>query len=201
MITIHDVEQGTDEWHKLREKRYTGSNADKLLLHHDKLKIVDGEVSKYSLTEITGFSGNFYTKRGHALEEEAVELYEAYTERKVARPGFITNSKYPLCGYSPDALDDIPLIEVKAFNNEKHDGITKDNIPLKILAQTIFGLVICERPYAKLLLYNPRFAKKKLDDGSNNPDYDPRKAFKIIEVKPSRASLIHMRKILREASL
>lgn len=201
MITIHDVEQGTEEWQKLREKRYTGSNADKLLMHYDKLKIVDGVVSKYSLTEITGFSGNFYTKRGHALEEEAIDLYEAYTERKVARPGFITNSKYPVCGYSPDGLDDIPLIEVKALNNEKHLSITKDDIPLKILAQIIFGLVITERPKAKLLLYNPRFAKRKLEDGSDNPDYDPRKAFKIIDVKPSRDSLIHMRKILREASL
>lgn len=200
MITIHDVEQGSDEWLKLRDQLYTGSNADKLLLHNGKTKVVNGVVSKYSLTEITGFKGNFYTKRGHALEEEAVEIYEAHTGRTVARPGFITNSKYPVCGYSPDGIDGDTLLEVKAFNDIKHDVINKDNIPLKILAQIIFGLVISEKTDAFLLLYNPRFAKKFLDD-VENPHYNPRNAFKMIEVKASRDALINMRKILREASL
>lgn len=174
MVTIHEIEQGSDEWHQLRSGLYTGSNADKLLADGHRTKIVDGVSSGYALSEITGFSGNFYTKRGHILEDEALELYATITGHRVSRPGFVTNDRYPGCGYSPDGFDDdldVPL-EVKAFNEQKHMKMFNGDVPTKVLAQIHFGQFIWGKHGARLIIYNP--------------DLDASVAFKIIEVKYNR---------------
>lgn len=175
MITLHDVEQGTDEWHKLREDLYTGSGADKLLKFSGHIKVVDGVASPYGITEITGFGGNFHTKRGHILEDEAIELYQRIrkkigirfeNDRKV---GFVTNSKFPNCGYSPDDIYPDRTVEVKAFIEEKHMLMFNGELPLKVLSQCHFGMLICGKKICDLLIYNP--------------DLEARQAFKIITIR------------------
>lgn len=182
MIQIHDLEQGTDAWHDLRSGKYTGSNADKLLAHATQVKIVDGVATKYALTEITGFGGNFYTRRGHILEDEALELYQAICGAKIARPGFVTNSAFPSCGYSPDGLCDDRTIECKAFNEAKHMKMLAGDIPLKVLAQCHFGMLICGKKLCDLLIYNP--------------DLDAEVAFKIIPIKFNRDIANNFKRIL-----
>lgn len=174
MIQLHDVEQGSSDWLELRAGLYTGSNADKLL----KFGAID-----YSLTESGKFRGNFWTKRGHILEAEAIELYEQITKRQVDRPGFVTNSAYPGTGYSPDGLLPDRLIEVKCFDINKHFDLILGNIPLKVLAQIHFGLLICEMPQADLIAYNPTVE-------------DPKQAFKIINIKANRNVQANFKRIL-----
>lgn len=173
MIKIHEVEQGSDEWQKLRAGKYTGSNAAKLL----KYGAID-----YSLTSDSSFNGNFFTKRGHILEDEAIELYESIRKVSVNRVGFITNSKFPDCGYSPDGMANEVLIEVKCFNQNKHMQLFEGDIPLEVLAQIHFGLMITQLKLAHLVIYNP--------------ELDPKKAFKIIEVKANRNIQSNFKKIL-----
>lgn len=182
MITIHEVEQGTDEWQEIREGLYTGSNAHKLLDHHSKVKIIDGVASPYALTEITGFSGNFHTKRGHILEDEAIELYEQIKKVKVDRPGFVTNSKFPNCGYSPDGLRDDRTLECKAFNEDKHMKMFNGEVPLKVLAQCYFGMLICGKKICDLIIYNP--------------DLEAVKAFKVITIRWNPKIAANFRRIL-----
>lgn len=197
MIITHDVEQGSDKWLELREGKYTGSNADKLLSHFKQIKIVNGVVSGYALAEIAGWGGNFYTDRGHLLEEEAIELYEQIRHETVSRPGFVTNSNFPECGYSPDGLTVGAVIEVKAFEEAKHMKMFNGDIPLKIRAQIYFGMLICGKKLAYLLIYNPMFAKKQLPDGRENLNYDPKKAFKIITVRANRNITRNLKLILK----
>ena len=143
-IKIHNVEQGTKEWHELRKLYpHTGSVAHNLLKHGTK---------DYPRND-SKFTGNFYTRRGHALEPEAIEVYEAIKDVKVDRFGFITNSKFPGCGYSPDGSTD-RIIEVKAFNEKRHKEVP-NNVPLEIQAQVQFGMMIMEMKLADLILYNP----------------------------------------------
>lgn len=175
MVTIHQVEQGSDEWQQLRASKYTGSNAHKLLKH--------GAIA-YSLTEQTGFTGNFWTKRGHLLEAEAVEIYERITRATVDRPGFITNDQFPVCGYSPDGLTGTAVIEVKCFDEPRHLKLLAGDIPLEIQAQIHFGMLICERKFAKLILYNPKLETKK--------------AFKIIPFAANRTIKANFKRILTE---
>jgi hypothetical protein len=183
MIKIHDVEQGTPEWHELRAGKYTGSNAHKLL----RFGTID-----YSKSANTGFKGNFYTKRGHILEAEAIELYEAIHRCTVSRPGFVTNSDYPTCGYSPDGICESVavtgniLIEVKCFNATRHLTIAKGEIPVEIMAQIQFGLFISGIREARLILYNP--------------ELDPQQAFKTLPIKANRNIHSNFKRILKEAS-
>lgn len=144
MLSLHGVTQGSPEWHTLRSGRVTASNAHKLL----------SRGKEEAMKPQMAFSGNFYTERGHRLEDEAIELYEAIINMTVARVGFITNDKYPDCGYSPDGILPDRLIEVKAFNGKKHTE-SYMNIPSEVLAQVHFGLMITELPVAVLIFYNP----------------------------------------------
>lgn len=145
MITLHRFEQNSPEWRGKRDGLYTGSNAHKLFKF--------GKI-EYAKTAEAQWGGNFYTRRGHILEDEAIALYEQIYGIKVDRPGFVTNDKYPECGYSPDALRPDRTIEVKAFNEVKHLEVA-EYVPLEILAQTSFGQIICEKKLCDLLLYNP----------------------------------------------
>ena len=203
MITIHRVEQGSEKWKKLRADLYTGTAAEKLLQYSGSVKIVNGVASAYALTEITGFGGNFFTKRGNLLEIQAIKLYQKITKSEVMtspEAGFVTNSKFPNCGYSPDGLRPDRTVECKAFNKEKHMKMFNGEITLKVLAQCYFGMLICGKKICDLVIYNPDFAKQTLDDGSVNPDYNPKYAIKIITIrhKPSIAAnfkriLLHQR--------
>lgn len=199
MITIHDVEQGTEEWKQIRDGLYTGTGAEKLLEHSTKTKFIDGVSSSYAVSEITKFKGNFYTKRGHVLEEEAINIYEAIKKESVRRAGFVTNSKYPNCGYSPDGFPIDRTLEVKCFTKEKHLQLIAGNISAKILAQIHYGMLICDVKLCDFIPYNPDFAKKQLViDGElvNNPDYDPKKAFKIIPIKYNPKIAANFKRIL-----
>lgn len=197
-VVYHFVEQGSPEWQQGRDGMYTGSNAWRLLGD-----IFDPEWMK---AQISNFSGNFYTKRGHLLEDEAIDLYEQITGDLIMRDengvkvGFVTNSLYPGCLYSPDAVA-TPLIEVKCFTKDKHLKLIKGDIDWKILAQIYYGRVITGKKKAVLLPYNPHFAKKQIknefDELVDNPDYDPSLAFKIVPIPDRPAALKNIRQRLR----
>ena len=77
MIIYHPVTQGSDEWFKLRENLWTGSKAIKLLQGRP-------------MPPESDFTGNYYTKRGQALEPLAIAEYERLVKRYVKRPGFVS---------------------------------------------------------------------------------------------------------------
>lgn len=175
MITIHDINQNSNEWLQLRAGKFTGSGAHKLLKN--------GAID-YALTETGNFKGNYWTKRGHILEEEAIELYEQITDLRVSRPGFVTNSNFPTCGYSPDGLTDLRLIEVKCFDKAEHMKLVRGEIKFTVLAQIHFGLLITGLKVADLIAYNPEME-------------DPKDMFAIIPVKGSRAIQSNFKRILK----
>lgn len=176
MITYHQVLQGSEEWQNLREGLYTGSNADKLL----KFGTID-----YALSQANTFKSNFWTERGHMLEEEALELYANILKVSVERVGFVTNDKYPDCGFSPDGLSGNHfLLEVKCFDEPEHRKLLAGEIPFKVLAQIHFGLFITDRSYANLIAYNPKM--KEVKD-----------KFKIIPIAPKRSIIANFRRILK----
>lgn len=142
MITYHDVEQGSVKWHLLRKDLWTGSKA---------IRLLQGK----SLPEESAWGGNDATRRGHALEAIAMMEYERKYNCKVERPGFVTNSVYPNAGYSPDGIDGGWLLECKAFNGKRHDDLVAGDIPLEVLAQIHFGMIITNRRKARLLAFNP----------------------------------------------
>jgi hypothetical protein len=193
MITLHDdVIQGTQEWLEARKGMYTGSNALKLLTSSDSSKIINGERSGYATGDINNFKGNFYTKRGHLLETEALKLYEKITGNTVTYTGYVTNSLYTGCLYSPDGLEPDCVLEVKAFTKDKHLELLSGKIPDEIMAQIHYGMLIYDVKRARLIPYNPEFAKR------DNDFYDPKKAIKIIDVKANPRILTNFRNKLKK---
>ena len=161
MIIYHTVKQGTPEWLQLRRGLWTGSKAIRLLL---------GKGFK----EDVEWSGNDYTRRGHALEVAATREYEREYRCKVDRPGFVTNSVYPNAGYSPDGIDGPWLLECKALGKLKHEDLVGDGrpleeldamiaskIPLIYMAQIFFGMIITGKRRARLLAFNPEIVGQK----------------------------------------
>lgn len=155
MITWHNVEQGSEEWHALRKPLWTGSRA---------IRLLQGK----ALVEDTDWRGNDATRRGHMLEFAAIREYERKYNTKVQRPGFVTNSVYPNAGYSPDGIDRLWLLETKAFvgkNYEKLiisgtdakdlDKVIASRIPLQIKSQIFFGMIVTGLRRARLLAINP----------------------------------------------
>ena len=152
MITIipeEQIKQGTEEWHLLRNHYITGTDAIKLLRGHTPKQILEDKIKQSN-----SFSGNYWTRRGHILEDESKEIYsEIYSP--ITNAGFIINDKYPHIGYSPDGLVfDEGFVECKSFG-EKHHLSTIQNLSPEIIAQTQWGFFITERKWCDLLLYNP----------------------------------------------
>lgn len=201
-VLILDVEQGSEQWHQEREENYTGSNADKLLTSEPQFKIVNGKKMPYAVAVRDNFKGNFHTERGHELEEEAIAIYGRIHDTTVLRPGIYKNTAYQSCIYSPDGVHvfslssaNIPngasiLLEVKCFSKENHLKIYNGDIPVKIMAQIQYGMLITGLRSAILIIYNPHFAKKEIVDENGfavpNPDYDPAKAYKEIKITKNR---------------
>lgn len=179
MITVHNVPQGTPEWLAARDGKFTGSNAWKLLKYG---------ATDFARTEGHGSPKTYWTERGHILEEECVGIYEQIRHCHVDRPGYVTNDQFPDCLFSPDGFAEFPLIECKAFNKAKHLSVYYGDIPFEVMAQVQFGMMICERNLAHLLIYNPDLAKEG----------QPKLAFKIIEIKANRNIANNFRRILSQ---
>lgn len=138
-ITKHNVAQRSDEWIRLRHDKITASSAGVLLTK-----------GRGAVTSGGGWGGNTATERGLKLETEAIWLYERIKGVEVERTGFITNSDYPDCGYSPDGLLPDRNIEVKCFNKIRHGQMA-----FEILAQVHFGMMINQAKSCDVVFYNP----------------------------------------------
>lgn len=147
MIIWHDVKQGTPEWHELRKPLWTGSKA---------IRLLQGK----PLAEDREWGGNDATRRGQALEVPAIREYERRYKHFVARPGFITNTVYPNAGYSPDGIDSKVLLEIKAFNGERHEKLVAGVIPLEVLVQIYFGMIVTGLRKGRLLAFNPEYEEQ-----------------------------------------
>ena len=144
MIIVHDIKQLSPEWFALREDLWTGSTA---------IKLLQGK----SMPRSYEWGGNDATRRGQALEAPAILEYQRVYRTKVQRPGFITNTVYTNAGYSPDGIDRKTLLEIKAFNGIRHEALVRGDIPLEVLTQILFGMVVTGLRKARLLAFNPEY--------------------------------------------
>jgi hypothetical protein len=118
MLQIHNVEQGTPEWHAERAGKPTASKFDKLLTAT--YKVADNKGSRdYAIQKaseiLTGRVEETFLsydmQRGKLEEERAFEMYCEHFA-PVEKCGFMTN--YGI-GYSPDGLVGTDgLIEIKS---------------------------------------------------------------------------------------
>jgi putative phage-type endonuclease len=122
-MIIHDVEQNSPGWYRLRLGKPTMSELSKIITTTG---APSKSAKKYAMTKaaelITGRDLNDYYNaamlHGHETEDEAREMYELTTGNVVEKVGFVTDDK-ERWGCSPDAfLVDKPRgLEIKCPKN------------------------------------------------------------------------------------
>lgn len=161
-VSIHNVDQGSDEWLKLRSNRATGSVAMGILT-----KGINYAIASNKRSYLHPHANNLWAERGHFGESIAKTWLSgsANNQFEILECGFITDDNYPHYGYSPDGiLISVPnlsiysaLIEFKTFSPKKHIHCCKsiDNVPIEVIAQVQFGLFLTKLPLAYLIFCNP----------------------------------------------
>lgn len=150
-----DIEQGTDEWLKVRCGILTASLIGKLLTKSCK-DLADNETSRRVVFDILSqrihgiADENFQTydmQRGHEDEMEAKILYSKHVA-PVSEIGFMTNDKWGFTlGYSPDGLvGEDGLIECKSrLSGLQMQTICSQNVPIEYMPQIQTGLMVSGR--------------------------------------------------------
>lgn len=159
-MQIHNVEQGSDEWHAVRLGIPTASEFAKILTPTGKLSAqAEAYANKLVAEKLAGkrlesFEGNDWTERGNELEAAAVSYYEVLTDSTTEKVGFVTAGE---CGCSPDRLvGDDGLLEIKcpAPHTHVHYMLT-GKIEQKYTPQVQGQLMITGRKWCDLLSYHP----------------------------------------------
>lgn len=160
-MIIHDVEQNTPEWLKLRLGIPTASCADKIVTPTGKLssqsvkyrnqliaeKLLNSQLDSVVETE--------YMSRGKALEPDAVKAYEFQNDCTVEKVGFITTDDLQI-GCSPDRLvGDDGLLEIKCPADQTHIGYLIDGMPKDYIPQMQMQMFVTGRKWCDWMSYSP----------------------------------------------
>jgi putative phage-type endonuclease len=168
MQIIRDIEQGSDEWLKLKLGVATASNFDKIITTTSK---ESESLKKYALQLATELMletpepsfKNDVMARGNELESLARDAYQEQSFNVVEQ---ITMFKSDCgnFGYSPDGLvDDDGLVEIKCPIATTHFKYLLDNkMPTDYWQQVQGGLWVSQRKWIDFVSFNSYFKDKKL---------------------------------------
>jgi len=165
-MEIVNVEQRSEEWFKLREKRMTASHARAIGVNGKGLITYVRELMQeyYSIAEKEHFS-NKHTDRGNELEPMAGFAYFAKTGNEVEKVGFVIHNDYVGC--SPDGFVGIDgLVEIKCPDDKEFFRLlVSDQKPKDIKPEYIWQIQMqmqnTGRLWCDFVAYNPNFAKIK----------------------------------------
>jgi len=171
-MIIHEVTQGTPEWHALRAGRPTSSEFSKLITGTGKPSTSMKDYANKLATEkylasigskiSDGWKGNQYTERGHDLEPVSRADYEMIHQVAVQEVGFITDDLMRWGSSTDGLVGEDGVVEFKnliattffsALVYWRHTG----KIERKYMPQCQGELMITEREWVDLVLYNPDF--------------------------------------------
>jgi len=162
-MKIHNFEQGTPEWFKVREGKMTASHAQAIGNCGKGLTTYINEMMSemYSSGEDEKFS-NKHTDRGNELEPLARSMYELQNGVKVEQVGFIEYNNYVGC--SPDGLvGDVGGVEIKSIQDKDYFlHLISENgsqVESKHIWQVQMNLLITGRQWWDLVYYNPNYKR------------------------------------------
>ncbi len=166
MIIIDDIEQGSEEWRKLRAGIPTASCFNQILTPLGKSStqatgyMIRLIAEKYSSEEVDQYT-NGWMERGKELESEARIYYELTTDVWVQQVGLIYLDETRQVACSPDGLvGELGGLEIKCLKAENHiEAYLAGVLPTKHIPQVQGNLWISGRAWWDLLLYHPIFKK------------------------------------------
>ncbi len=164
-MKIHNIEQTSPEWFKVRELKLTASNAQAIANNGKGLETLVTELmaEHYSSASKEQFT-NSNLDRGNELEPVAREMYELEHGVEIEQVGFIEDSEHVGC--SPDGLvGKEGMVEIKCVNDVGHYRLIRDGekeVDTKYIWQAQMQLLITKRKWNDLVFYNPNFSKSML---------------------------------------
>ena len=164
-MIIHQVTQGTPEWHQLRCGKITSSRM-KQLVKADNLSLVDELIAEQ---ELGYYEADDYISPemewGTDHEAQAIEQYEAMTGNTVTRVGMLQSERYELLTVSPDGLvGDDGAVEVKCPKTKTHvRNIRMGVIPVEYRPQVLqYFLVHDKLHWLDFISFDPRLERKPI---------------------------------------
>jgi putative phage-type endonuclease len=161
-MLIHNLEQGTQEWHELRAGIPTASEFSKIITSTGKSSTQAKDYLNLKVAEkiaggkVETWQGNQWTERGNELEQEAVDYYSFKYDRECDKVGFVTDDlkRY---GASPDRLiSDDWLLEIKCPAPHTQIKYLRDGkLPTDYFVQVQGQLWVTERKFCDFFAYHP----------------------------------------------
>ena len=176
MLVIENFDQGSKEWHRLREGKVTASRINSLLTTTFKTSTsykgyaaeLVSEIMLYDHEKFHDDGEVFYNpdfvssdmERGIELEDEARIFYQEKTLNLVRQISFFDCGDF---GGSPDGLvEDDGLIEIKCPKNKVHiQYVIDDEVPKCYLNQCQGLLLASGRKWVDFVSYNKNFENKE----------------------------------------
>jgi hypothetical protein len=161
-MIVHDVAQGTPDWHRLRLGIPTASEFSSLIapsgaLAGDAARTFANRLIAEIVTGKPTVRGTTaWMERGQDLEEEAVRMYEFTTDRQTHKVGFITDDARTM-GCSPDRLvGDDGGLEIKCPADWTHvDYLLSGKVDPQYKPQLQACLLITGRAWWDWYSYHP----------------------------------------------
>jgi len=162
-MKIHDVQQGTEEWHQLRLGRFTASDAQAIATNGKGLETL---VFEKVAETITGKTKEPYTntdmERGKELEEMARNSYELETGIIVKKIGFVEVSEH--IGCSPDGtIEADGMQEIKCPNDANYAKyLFSEKVDPAHYWQMQMQMHCMDRKWCDYVVFNPNFTGKTI---------------------------------------
>jgi putative phage-type endonuclease len=160
MQIIHDIEQGTEEWHNLRLAMPTASRFKDVLAKGSGAtrKAYLYQLAAESITGLREDSySNKYMEHGTETEPQARAMYELSTAQSVTQVAFIKHDFINI-GCSPDGLiGDDGIIEIKCPKTTTQiETYLSGKMPTCHIPQVQGQLWITERLWCDFISFDPR---------------------------------------------
>lgn len=169
MIARHDIEQHSEEWHKVRYGKIGGTLSKGLFVKSDTLleDVLSQICEEFDLQENYQ---SYDMQRGSELEPEARQALSAYLGIKLNEVGWLQCEENEYLGISPDGITECETIsaEIKCPNAKKHLATIRANeIPSDNIHQCLHYFTVNPKlenhyfcSYRPENIYKPIFVKK-----------------------------------------
>lgn len=163
-MKIHNFEQGTEDWLKIRLGRFGSTDAQAVSANGKGLETLCFQKAAEILI---GKPQKQYTnedmERGKLLEDSARVLYELETGRTVEKVGYMEYDPY--IGGSPDGLvEKDGLIEIKCFSDRVFvEYLYSKKIEPKYVWQMQHLMFISDRKWCDYVLYNENLNRIEIE--------------------------------------
>jgi hypothetical protein len=169
MIAHYEIEQGSEEWHKIRYGKVGGTLSKGLFIKSDTLleDVLSELVEDFDLQESYQ---SFDMVRGNELEPEARKSLNAYLGIELLECGWLQSEENEYIGISPDGIteDETISAEIKCPASKKHlKTVRSGEIPADNIHQCLHYFTVNPKlqkhyfcSYRPENIYKPIFVKE-----------------------------------------